>query len=170
MDHEHRHWLKALLSHHHGISVYMAGPLFTLSERNFNSQLAHELNKLLPADSKIILPQDECAKYVVNTEIDIDGISNECVNGILRSRVVFANLNGPTVDDGTSLEVGYAIRDGVPVIGYRDDWRASGEGKFGLNAMFAKVDKVVFIPPNIETIEEYASLLFHALYELVELK
>ncbi|MGA3020513.1 MAG: nucleoside 2-deoxyribosyltransferase [Candidatus Micrarchaeales archaeon] len=43
------------------------------------------------------------------------------------SDIVLANLNGTDPDSGTCIEVGYAHKAGKLVVGYRTDYRASGE-------------------------------------------
>jgi nucleoside 2-deoxyribosyltransferase len=43
--------------------------------------------------------------------------------------VVFALLDGADVDSGTAAEIGYAAAVGTPVVGYRTDWRTSGDNE-----------------------------------------
>ena len=56
---------------------------------------------------------------------DIVGTTN--ADAIVSSHLVLALLNGPDVDSGASSEVGFASAHGIPVIGYRDDIRLSGD-------------------------------------------
>jgi len=47
-----------------------------------------------------------------------------------------AILDGPSSDDGTCFEVGYAVAKGIPVVGVRTDYRASQE--MGCNLMLSR--------------------------------
>jgi nucleoside 2-deoxyribosyltransferase len=42
---------------------------------------------------------------------------------------VFALLDGVDVDSGTAAEIGYAAAVGTPVVGYRTDWRTTGDNE-----------------------------------------
>ncbi len=46
-----------------------------------------------------------------------------------RADAVVACLDGPDVDSGTAIEIGYAVAMGKLVIGYRTDYRFVGEGR-----------------------------------------
>jgi len=110
--------------------IYLAGPLFTTAERNFNSALAAELRKILGRE--IFLPQDACA----DSQSPAD-IFHACVKGINDSELVIAVLDGPDSDSGTCFEVGYANARGIPVLGVRTDFRqCSDDG--GLNLMLSQ--------------------------------
>jgi len=49
--------------------------------------------------------------------------------GIDSCEIVLACLDGPDVDSGTASEVGYAFGRGKKVIGYRGDFRMSGDNE-----------------------------------------
>lgn len=53
------------------------------------------------------------------------GHTNE--EGILQSRIMVAVLDGPSAEDGTASECGFAYGRGKLVIGYRGDQRHAGE-------------------------------------------
>lgn len=55
------------------------------------------------------------------------GRNNAC--GIEEADIVVAVLDGSDVDSGTSAEIGYACAKGKPVIGYRSDFRSSGDNE-----------------------------------------
>jgi len=54
-------------------------------------------------------------------------IGQNNADGIDRSDIVGAVLDGTDVDSGTASEIGYAAARGIPVIGYRGDFRLSAD-------------------------------------------
>ena len=53
------------------------------------------------------------------------GANNE--RGIMRSKIMVAVLDGSDVDSGTASEIGFASGLKIPIIGYRSDFRLSGD-------------------------------------------
>lgn len=97
------------------MKIYLAGPLFSAAERNFN----HELARLLRNKGhEVWLPQ-EFEQRTMSTK----QIFAQDVEGIDWADVVVANMDGPDPDSGTSWECGYAYRK-KPVILFRTDFRA----------------------------------------------
>ncbi len=121
--------------------IYLAGPLFTAAEREFNKLLAFKLRKIL--NKKIFIPQDEC-----------NGLSNPeeiflcCKNGLDNSEIIVAILDGPDSDSGTCFEVGYAFALGKPVIGARTDFRLCGDDG-GLNLMLSQSCKKIILQSSL---------------------
>lgn len=113
--------------------LYVAGPLFTLAERDFNVRLATELRARLVHWS-IVLPQEECAPYIREGRPWSD-IYDLCLQSVDRSSCVLAILDGPDVDSGTCVEIGYARARNKRIVGIRTDSRASEDR--GLNLMVA---------------------------------
>ena len=105
--------------------IYLAGPLFTAAEIEFNFKLYSDLQA---NGYKVFLPQKECEN---KTDKDI---YTTCRSGIDTSSVVLAILDGADADSGTCWECGYAVAKGMPVIGLRTDFRKSGDTG-GFNAM-----------------------------------
>src|ERR1017187_861617 len=105
--------------------IYLAGPLFSAAEIEFNLNL---FNALKDKGYKVFLPQIECAN-----KKDSD-IYTTCRSGIDTSSVVLAILDGADADSGTCWECGYATAKGIPVIGLRTDFRETGDTG-GFNAM-----------------------------------
>jgi nucleoside 2-deoxyribosyltransferase len=104
------------------ISIYLAGPLFPLSERDFNERLARALGE---TGYEVLLPQERCR----NLGDRLRDVYHQCVADIERSDVVLAVFDGPDVDSGTAFEVGYARARNKPVIGLRTDIRGcQGDG------------------------------------------
>lgn len=103
-------------------AVYLAGPLFTIAERQFNKNLAQELRDL---GYTVFLPQEEEPR-----EISARAIFEMDVSGIDRARAVVAILDGPDPDSGTCWECGYAYAKGKPVVAVRTDFRNASDGGF----------------------------------------
>jgi len=123
--------------------LYLAGPLFTGAERDWNERLAGGLRK---EGFEVILPQEEASKHISSASIDFAGIFATCLEGIRSANVVVAVLDGADVDSGTAFECGYAYSKGVPIIGVRTDLRLGGEEK-GVNAMLSRCcQQFVYVP------------------------
>jgi nucleoside 2-deoxyribosyltransferase len=100
------------------MKIYLAGPLFSTAERNFNSELA----KLLRVKGhQVWLPQEVEQRTMTPKQIfakDVEGID--------WADVVVANMDGPDPDSGTCWECGYAYRK-KPVVVFRTDFRGDRE-------------------------------------------
>lgn len=105
--------------------IYLAGPLFSLAERNFN----HNLKKLLVPYFDVYLPQED-GGLIINMikaglppklasqkvfDIDIRAM-NEC-------DVFLIILDGRSVDEGAAFELGFAYANGKPCYGLKTDFR-----------------------------------------------
>jgi nucleoside 2-deoxyribosyltransferase len=100
------------------VKIYLAGPLFTEAERDFNIRLATRLEKLGHA---VFLPQRDTPQ---------DGGADRArrvfaadLHGLQGADAVVAVCDGALVDDGTAWEVGYAHARGIPIYGLRTDPR-----------------------------------------------
>ena len=118
-----------------GFKVYLAGPLFSLAEREFNKRLVNALREKLP-NLNFIVPQDYAATIHGQTRF-LDSVFEHCIKSIDEADAMLCILEGPDVDSGTCIEMGYAYARGKPIIGVRTDFRAS-EDK-GVNLMVSKV-------------------------------
>ena len=133
--------------------IYMAGPLFSLAERNHNVALAAALMRLMP-DTVCVLPQRRAEALLP----DLAAVSEDCVTQASTSDVLVACLDGPDVDSGTCMEIVHARAHGHPVIGYRTDFR--GHEADGVNAMVRYgVDTYVFLPAYETSIDALAECL-----------
>ena len=97
------------------MKIYLAGPLFSVAERNFNNELTRLLRN---KGHEVWLPQEFEQRTMTAKQIfakDVEGID--------WADVVVANMDGPDPDSGTSWECGYAYRK-KPVILFRTDFRA----------------------------------------------
>lgn len=97
-----------------GKRLYLAGGLFTMAERDFNTRLARACEE---RGFEVWLPQEhEPREQTAKAIFDMD------VEGILWSDVVVANMDGGDPDSGTCWEVGFAYGK-RPIICYRTDFR-----------------------------------------------
>lgn len=106
-------------------ALYLAAPLFTPEERQFNQYLAARLERkyrvflpqrdgrLIPGRALGKKPYARLAKQVF--EMDIEALG--------KSQTVFAVLNGRTVDEGVSFELGFGYAHGIELVGYWTDSR-----------------------------------------------
>jgi nucleoside 2-deoxyribosyltransferase len=98
--------------------VYLAGPLFTVGERMFNTQLAELLSK--EKWINLYVPQE-------TMDHEPNSIYFKHIGALERCDAVVAILDGPDIDSGTAFEVGYAVAQGRPVVGVRTDFRRPGD-------------------------------------------
>ena len=97
--------------------VYIAGPLFSQAERDFNLQIAEICKEAL---FDVFLPQRDAPVLGMLNARDVFGAemhANEDAD------LIVANLDGVDVDSGTAWEIGYAVARGKSIIGIRTDWR-----------------------------------------------
>jgi nucleoside 2-deoxyribosyltransferase len=120
------------------MKIYIASPLgFNESGRLFLkekirpmlSELGFEI--LDPWKGIENLSEEEINKGELSYEerLKIGKKNEEVLN---KADVVLAILDGPDVDSGTSAEIGYAYAKGKVIMGYRSDFRKSGEDKVNL--------------------------------------
>lgn len=104
--------------------IYLAGPLFTHAELEYNCKLK---DMLLKNEFSVFLPQED-AEDTTSERENQEAIFNKCMEGINSSELVVAILDGVDVDSGTAWEIGYAYAKGKPVIGLRTDFRTLSDG------------------------------------------
>ncbi len=109
-------------------TVYLAAPLFSEAERDFNRKLRDEIKK---AGFSVFLPQEDSNNVKGEKRQEI--IFNKNLNAIENSDIIVAVVDGTDIDSGTAWEIGYASAKGKPVIGLRTDFRTLGiEGRVNL--------------------------------------
>lgn len=131
--------------------VFIAGPLFTQAERDFNLKVDEYIRK---HGFETFLPQREVGKLW--EKIQLSGrrayrmIYEGDLRGLERADVVVAILDGTDVDSGTAFEIGYACARGKPVVGLKTDWRIFAKGEEvnnmvaqGLRAIVGNFDELV---------------------------
>ncbi|CAG0988844.1 nucleoside deoxyribosyltransferase [Methanosarcinales archaeon] len=110
-------------------TVYLAAPLFSEAECDFNRKLRDEL---ISAGFIVFLPQEDSNN--VKDMLDRQKIIfNKNLKGIENSDIIVAVIDGADVDSGTAWEIGFAFAKGKLVIGLRTDFRTLGiEGTVNL--------------------------------------
>lgn len=106
--------------------IYLAGPLFSKAERDFNVYLR---DRLVEMGFKVFLPQVDGEDNLENRlhERQMCIFEND-IRGIDQSDIVLAVLDGGSdVDSGTAWEMGYAYARGKKVLGLKTDFRTFGE-------------------------------------------
>lgn len=109
-------------------TVYLAAPLFSEAERDFNRKLRDEIKS---AGFNVFLPQEDSNNIKGDNRQEI--IFNKNMAAIESSDIIVAVVDGTDADSGTAWEIGYAFAKGKPVIGLRTDFRTLGiEGRVNL--------------------------------------
>lgn len=140
--------------------IYLAGPLFTTAERDFNSALAFALRRhghdvWLPQDNE---PRERTAQAIFRADVD----------GVDWCEVVFANMDGPDPDSGTAWECGYGFARGKQIIVFRTDMRGISDGGLApFNLMLAASAHAVIAPGEPVGVETLADLFDHEIAEIV---
>jgi hypothetical protein len=124
------------------LRIYLAGPLFSEADRAFLDDLA---SRLRARGHDVFVPHEQFS----DDPIDLDPIEVFRVDaeGVRSAELLFAWLDGPTIDDGTACEVGLfaeLVSSGDPryvgIVGLVTDWRAvrrRGTPGEGLNLFVA---------------------------------
>ena len=133
------------------MKIYLAGPLFTTAEREFNVQLATRLRSL---GHEVFVPQEHPAPEPTGKAIfrkDLAGL--DWADGVV------AIMDGADPDSGTSWECGYAYATRKPIVLFRSDFRGSGDvDDIPYNAMLiAAADASIGLP--LGTIDEAATAI-----------
>lgn len=119
-------------------TIYIAGPLFTAPEQDYNKRLSVAL---IQAGFQVDLPQE----FAVGLD-SYEKIYERCIRGVDATDLILAIVDGADADSGTSFEMGYARAKGKPIIAVRTDFRSSGDAG-GINLMLKYgADKYVEIP------------------------
>ncbi len=99
--------------------VFLAAPLFSEAERNYNLSVANQLRK---EGFEVWLAQEK-GIVKLGTPPEKQHLFNEDLEGIRNSAVILAILDGTDVDAGTAFELGYAHALGKPLYGLKTDYR-----------------------------------------------
>ncbi len=101
------------------MKVFLAAPLFSEAEREFNSKIAE---KLRGKGFEVWLAQE--APFIEKgTHKEKRMIYEGDVLALKRSDVLVAILDGAGVDSGVAYEMGFAKALGKPIIGFKTDYR-----------------------------------------------
>ena len=139
--------------------IYLAAPLFTTGERDFNAAVGARLRD---AGHEVFLPQEEehdASNPARTFRRDVDRVD--------WSNVVVGITDGPDPDSGTAWEIGYAFAKGTPIILLRTDFREWGgrTGEVPYNLMLTE-SATVHIEVAAPTVDAAARALIEALARL----
>lgn len=117
------------------MKIYLAAPVFSQTERQYNRRLAEGLRARLP-QCEVALPQDFRTGPAYNDRRHLTAVYRRCLETLRASDVVLALVDGSDADSGVAFEIGYARALGKPVLGVRTDYRQLQVK--GLNLMLAE--------------------------------
>jgi nucleoside 2-deoxyribosyltransferase len=110
------------------MKLYVAGPLFSAAERDWNAALAQGLRD---GGHEVFLPQDQEAG------LDAAGIFRTDVGGIDWADALVAIMDGADPDAGTAWEVGYN-HGKKPIVLVRTDFRSTAGSAGPYNPMLTQ--------------------------------
>jgi len=119
--------------------IYLAAPLFSESERSYNSAIAELLRSHY---FEVVLPQDTGDNHAVRDRQEHVRIYNHNRRAIRDADIVVAIIDGADADSGTAWEMGYATALKKPVIALRTDFRMTGSHE-RVNLMLEQAGTVV---------------------------
>jgi len=106
--------------------IYIAGPLFSSLERQWNLSLRDQLSDFCD----VFLPQEDGAILVdlVKSGVPLEKakhtIFSSDINAIERCDILLLNMDGRVIDEGACFELGYAFSRGKICIGIKTDVRS----------------------------------------------
>ncbi len=135
--------------------IYLAGPLFTTPERDWNVALGERLRA---AGHEVFVPQEHPA-----AERTGKAIFRKDLAGLDWADTVVAIMDGADPDSGTCWECGYAYARGKTVILFRSDFRGSGDAHdIPYNAMLIGAADA-HIELELATVDEAAAAILATL-------
>ena len=111
--------------HYKRLRVYIAGPLFSKAELDFNIML----KKLLNPFFDIYLPQEdgglisEMVQNGMDLKIAVNRVFLEDISAIKRCDLLLIVLDGRSIDEGAAFELGFAYAYGKICFGIQTDTR-----------------------------------------------
>jgi len=140
------------------VRIYLAGPLFTTPERDWNVGLTARLRA---GGHEVFLPQDNPAAERTGRAIFLKDLE-----GLDWADTVVAIMDGADPDSGTCWECGYAYAREKMVVLFRSDFRGSGdEHDIPYNAMLIGAADA-HIELDRATLDEAAAAILARLAEL----
>jgi nucleoside 2-deoxyribosyltransferase/predicted secreted protein len=103
--------------------VYLAAPLFSEAERQYNLTVAHVLKENF---FHVFLPQENGDISAARDEQAHEQIYRANMRAIESADLIVAVIDGADADSGTAWEMGYATAKGKSVIALRTDFRQVG--------------------------------------------
>ncbi len=138
------------------MKIFLAAPIFSLAEREFNSKLAGELRK---KGYEVFLAQE--LGVLDSSDNDIKRkLFKEDLKALNESDIVVAVLDGMEVDSGVAFELGYAYAKGKKIVGVRTDHRCFSP--------YEEVNLMIEVPSKIvrgKSVEELAEKIDNVIGE-----
>jgi len=125
--------------------VYLAAPLFSEAEKTFNLMISELLTSHF---FQVYLPQDVGDDNYCRDGEEHKRIFESHVNALDTTDLLVAVIDGADADSGTSWEMGYAYRLGIPVYAVRTDFRMAGHHEL-VNLMLEQSSTVVRAPLDL---------------------
>jgi nucleoside 2-deoxyribosyltransferase len=126
-------------------NVYLAAPLFSEAEKTFNLRI---LELLTSHFFQVYLPQDVGDDSHCRDGEEHKHIFESHVHALDSTDILVAVIDGADADSGTSWEMGYAYRRGIPVYAVRTDFRISGHHEL-VNLMLEQSSAIVRNPSDL---------------------
>ncbi len=104
--------------------IYIAGPLFSSHERSFLEEIVKTLSEKLSIDSikDVFLPHRDAGEVDAHRK-NRGFIFDEDIKRLDEADIIIALLDGPDVDSGTCIELGYAYARDKEIFGILTDFR-----------------------------------------------
>lgn len=125
--------------------IYLAAPLFSAAEREYNLTLKQFLNRYL---FEIYLPQEEGDTDNARYKDDLKTIFEHNMQVLQTSDLILAVIDGADADSGTAWEMGYAYAHNIPIFALRTDFRMAGKDEL-VNLMLEQSATVIREPHEI---------------------
>jgi len=119
--------------------VYLAAPLFTEAEREYNARIAALLRSHF---FEVFVPQEAGDDSHTREHDRQEAIYSSNMNALEAADVVVGIIDGADADSGTAWEMGYATARQKPVIALRTDFRKVGVNEH-VNLMLEQSARVV---------------------------
>jgi nucleoside 2-deoxyribosyltransferase/predicted secreted protein len=120
--------------------VYLAAPLFSEGERDYNLSIARNLRNNF---FDVFLPQEAGDDSNTRDKEEQFRIFSENLTALEKSDIIIAVIDGADADSGTAWEMGYTYAQGKQVIALRTDFRRVG--------MYEKVNLMLEQSANVVT-------------------
>ena len=119
--------------------VYLAAPLFSRAEKDYNISLFETLSAHL---FEVYLPQEVGDDTHHRGRKAHQDIFRRHIAALGETDIVIAVIDGADADSGTAWEMGYAFANRIPVIAIRTDFRMAGHHEH-VNLMLEQSARVV---------------------------
>lgn len=142
--------------------LYLAGPLFCISETEYNARLR---SRLAEDGFDLVLPQD-CEADVDSGRMFSPDYAAAKAKEIYRGDLALLdscdalviNLDGRVPDEGACVELGYAVARGKPRFGIKTDVRAAEYGIDNMMIVGALDGKIARTPEELVSMLRDAGL------------